>query len=123
MNPSFIQGFSNRRHRDGSAKLQPEPLPQKARNTLFVVVSDDGRGGGLDGVVGVGRRVALVGHLEHAQVVVVVTEADDTLDTQQFLHDLDGAAFAGVAVVHIQPAPLPAFPGDTGIGHQVSARH
>jgi hypothetical protein len=83
------------------------------------VVSDDGRGGGFDRVVGVCRCVALVGRLEHAEIVVAIAEADDPLDTQQFLHHLDGAAFACIAVVNVQPAPLPAFPGGSGVGHQM----
>ena len=85
----------------GSDLPQPETFPKEVRDALFVVVSDDGRGGGFDRVGGVCRCVALVGHLEHAEIVVVIAETDDSLDTQQFLHFLDCSAFACIAVVNV----------------------
>ena len=91
---------------------------EKARDAVLVVVADDGRGGGLDRVPGIVRRVGLVGAFEHGQVVLAVTEADDPGRAELLPQYVHRPALAGVAVVYIDPAIGGAFQRGAGIGHQ-----
>ena len=89
-----------------SIRIKREAFAQETRDTILVVMSDNRRGGRLDPVIGVGGCVAFIGRLEHAEVVVTVAEANDTLKTEQSLHRRDGATLARIAVVDIEPAPF-----------------
>ena len=102
-----------------SSYIERKAFAQESRNTLVVVVADDCRGGGLDTVIGIGRRIAFISRLEHAQIIVAVAEANDAFNAKQVLHHRDCATFAGVAVMHIEPAPMLPFKRNAGVSDKV----
>ena len=87
----------------------------------FIRCSQDGR-------VGVCRGVTFGSALEHAEIVVSVSEGNHVFDVQFSAQVIDGVAFTAVAVMNIDPmqrrlignvAHFFLMNRDAGIGHQV----
>ena len=67
--------------------------------------ADDGRGRLADVCVRVGRRIALIRSLEHAEVILAVPETNHPGDLDLLTQKFNGAAFAGGSMMNVQPFP------------------
>jgi len=68
-----------------------DPLAQKTRDAVFIVMTDDRGGCGLDLGCGIGWGIGLIGAGEHAQVVIAVAKTDHPANAELLTQYLDSS--------------------------------